>query len=69
MAEYVVFFDVDNCLYSASTAISHLMMKRIRGEPHNFTLPQCYAYTDDSLIEYFISMGYSEQDAEKLHSQ
>ncbi|PVG03634.1 pyrimidine 5-nucleotidase [Serendipita vermifera] len=49
MTEYVVFFDVDNCLYSASTAISHLMMKRIR--------------------EYFISLGYSEQDAEKLHSQ
>lgn len=35
MVEYVVFLDIDNCLYSASAAISQLMMKKIRRQ---FTL-------------------------------
>lgn len=60
----IVWFDIDNTLYSASSKISQAMGKRIHGEPHRVVAGQA----DNSLpLEYFVSLGLSHEEASVLH--
>lgn len=60
----VIWFDIDNTLYSASTKISHEMGKRIHG---------MFVYNRSRLSlnalpgAYFVSLGIDEDDASELH--
>ena len=61
----VVWFDIDNTLYSASARISHVMGERIHGsfpsrEPN---IPS------DPPPAYFVSLGLSHEDGSELHHQ
>jgi pyrimidine and pyridine-specific 5'-nucleotidase len=60
----IVFFDIDNCLYSASTQISVAMGKRIHGMIDHFLLLSAMT---DKYIDYFVSMGFPEEEATELH--
>ena len=61
----VVWFDIDNTLYSASTRIADAMGKRIHGVC-DMTL--CHVSLISRItIDYFLSLGLSEDEATTLH--
>ncbi|KAI9448155.1 pyrimidine 5-nucleotidase [Lactarius indigo] len=53
----VVFFDIDNTLYSANHNIAQAMGVRIHGKWHQV------------FVAYFVSLGLSDEEAAGLHSQ
>lgn len=60
----VIWFDIDNTLYSASTKISHAMGERIHGMfAHNRYLLFLKAFSG----AYFLSLGIDEDEASELH--
>lgn len=64
--QYVVFFDIDNCLYSASTAISHLMMKKIRQYFVDLGFPEEEAERLHS--QYYRQYGLAIRGLVKFHN-
>lgn len=60
----VIWFDIDNTLYSASTKISHSMGERIHGMfTHNGYRLSFKAFS----AAYFVSLGIDEDEASELH--
>lgn len=60
----VIWFDIDNTLYSASTKISHAMGERIHGMfAHSRYLLFLKAFSG----AYFVSLGIDEAEASELH--
>ncbi|KIM25967.1 hypothetical protein M408DRAFT_25854 [Serendipita vermifera MAFF 305830] len=64
--QYVVFFDIDNCLYSASTAISHLMTTRIRQYFVDLGFPEEEA--ERLLNQYYRQYGLAIRGLVKSHN-
>ncbi|KAF5344123.1 hypothetical protein D9758_008849 [Tetrapyrgos nigripes] len=63
----IVWFDIDNTLYSASTNISQAMGVRIHGmRPTSFV--NKYTGVND-IVAYFVGLGLDEQEASELHHQ
>ncbi|TFY83955.1 hypothetical protein EWM64_g69 [Hericium alpestre] len=66
----IVFFDIDNTLYSASTKIAEAMAKRIHGLS-TLDPPSPRRPSSESLphTEYFMSLGHNHEEAADLHLQ
>lgn len=62
----VIFFDIDNTLYSASSKISQAMGERIHGM-HYFTNSLHMLFSLMLLLAYFVSLGLEESRASELH--
>lgn len=60
----VIWFDIDNTLYSASTKISHTMGERIHGM---FTHNRYKLFLKVLSAAYFVSLGLDEDEASELH--
>ena len=60
----VIWFDIDNTLYSASTKISHAMGERIHG---TFTHNGYRLFLKAFSAAYFVSLGIDEDEASELH--
>lgn len=61
----MVWFDIDNTLYSASSKISQAMGVRIHSEPLSLSAKMCRAH--HTYIDYFVGMGLSHEEAAVLH--
>ena len=62
----IVFFDIDNTLYSASSKISEAMGTRIHGaSPILHRLHLCIL--TDASTAYFLTLGLSDEEASDLH--
>jgi len=60
----MVWFDIDNTLYSASTKISHAMGERI----HGWFLQCCDTHPlINHPLAYFVSLGLAHDEAADLH--
>jgi pyrimidine and pyridine-specific 5'-nucleotidase len=62
---YIIWFDIDNTLYSASSQISEAMGKRIHGS--NFRLLMLYDQTYHFNAAYFVTLGLGHEEASELH--
>lgn len=60
----VIWFDIDNTLYSASTKISHTMGERIHGM---FAQNRWIVSLKTSSVAYFVSLGLDKDEASELH--
>ena len=62
----IVWFDIDNTLYSASTRISHAMGERIHGT-HLVAWSRMLHQSLTSFLAYFVQLGLSHEEANELH--
>lgn len=62
----VIWFDIDNTLYSASTKISHAMGERIHGI---FARNRRRLFLTEFSEAYFVSLGLGEDEASELHHE
>lgn len=59
----IVWFDIDNTLYSASSKISQAMGERIHGKSHQIVAETCHSRCS----AYFVGLGLSHEEASELH--
>lgn len=62
----IVWFDIDNTLYSASTKISQAMGKRIHGSLFG-ALKRALQRGLIPILAYFVQLGLSHEEASGLH--
>lgn len=62
----VVFFDIDNTLYSANSKISHVMGTKIHGLRFGL-FDENEVLLRFLSLEYFVSIGLNQEDASDLH--
>ena len=61
----IVWFDIDNTLYSASTKISHAMGERIHG--CFLQRRDAHLLVTNNFLAYFVSLGLAHDEAAELH--
>ena len=61
----VVWLDIDNTLYSASSKISQAMGERIHGA--SYVVSPSILYSRFKYIAYFVALGWADDEASELH--